>query len=1193
MGKIGRQPMKEIPFCHLHFHTEYSLLDSTCKVAAAMQTAKELGQQYLAMTDHGVLYGAVEFYKQAYKHGIKPIIGCEVYVARNGMDEKTSQADNMHLVLLAEDNEGYKNLMRLVSKSHLEGFYYKPRLDKKLLRQYSKGLIGLSACLKGEVTEACAEGAVDKAVALAREYSEIFGPDNFFLELQDHGMAEQKAANRYIAEVAKITGLPLVATNDVHYLRQQDHEAHDVLICLQQGNLLSDTNRMSYPGDQFYMKSGAEMQRLFPDQPEALSNTIEIARRCNVEFEFNLPAERLHFPSFPLPEGFTKEEYLVELGKRGLEKLYKLNDFDHPENELGERVKKQFEYEVEIIEKTNYVNYFLVVQDFIRWAKNNGIPVGPGRGSGAGSILAYALGITAIDPLKYNLIFERFLNPDRVSPPDFDIDFCPTRRADVINYVRRKYGEDCVAQIITFGTLGAKTLMRDVGRVLNLPLSDCDRIAKLIPDMTKNLQTAQQESPDFKRACEQDPVAREIMKYAPQLEGLPRHTGMHAAGVVIGEKPLIEIIPLTRERKENMTVVQFEKGPTEDIGLLKMDFLGLKNLTIIQEAIEHVEKNHNVRLDPMELPLDDPLTFDLLCKGNTAGVFQLESPGMRDTLRQVAPDCMEDIIAILALYRPGPMQFIPLYTKRKHGHEKVQYDHPILEPILKETNGIIVYQEQIQQAARDLAGFSLGRGDILRRAMGKKKKEAMDEQRGFFVEGCKKTNNIDARLANTIFDNIAKFAEYGFNKSHSTAYGFISYQTAWLKAHYPAEFMAALLSCEMGNPDKLALVLAETREMGLEVRPPSVNESIARFRPVKGAILFGMAGVKNVGSGAVETLVKEREANGPFTGLIDFCRRVDSREVNRKTLESLIKCGAFDFTGIHRARLFAGIDIAMARAAESARDRSSGQISMFDLLGGVAEQENPGDNELPDAEAWHESEMLSAEKELIGFYISGHPLAQYEWVLNTLALQRVGTLPDVLEAAGGDEKKSLVRVGGLIDKYRKVFTKKDNPRPYARFCLEGLEASVTAVVWPDDFPRFESLLQDGAAVMVGGKLARDFRDELEIQVSEIYPLAQAPILFAEKVGLHLTEAALTGERLQSIKAVAQNYPGPTPLILCILMDTGEKVFIKADRNSQVKACPELVQAFEKLLGEDSVYVGARAQPLLQEPSRRRFNGRKR
>jgi len=1154
-----------------------------------METALALGQDYVAITDHGNLYGAVDFYKKAYKAGIKPIIGCEVYLARKGVDNhEGGQSDNMHLVLLAENNEGYQNLMRLVSMAHLEGFHYKPRIDKAWLREYSGGLIGLSACLKGEVTEACKEGAVDKAVELANEYSEILGPNNFYLELQDHGISEQKQANKHMLEVAKITGLPLVVTNDVHYIKQADHEAHDVLICLQQGHLLSDENRMRYSGDQFYMKSGAEMQQLFPDQPEALANTVEIAKRCNVEFEFDLPAERLHFPAFfPLPEGVSKEEFLMETGKRGLEKRYNLADFDHPVDALGERVKKQYEYEVGIIKQTNYVNYFLVVADFIQWAKDNGIPVGPGRGSGASSILAYSMGITAIDPLKYNLIFERFLNPDRVSPPDFDIDFCPTRRQDVIKYVRDKYGKDCVAQIITFGTLGAKTLMRDIGRVLDLPLSDCDRIAKMIPDMTKNLQSAQKESPDFARACTSDPTARRIMKYAPRLEGLPRHTGMHAAGVVIGEKPLIEIIPLTKERKEGMTVVQFEKGPTEEIGLLKMDFLGLKNLTIIQEAIEHIEKNHGVKLDPMGLPLDDPKTFELFCKGDTAGVFQLESPGMRDTLRQMNPDCFEDIIAVLALYRPGPMQFIPMYNKRKHGKEKVVYDHKLLEPILKETNGIIVYQEQIQQAARDLAGFSLGEGDILRRAMGKKKKEVMDEQRGKFVDGCKTANNIDAKLANRIFDNIAKFAEYGFNKSHSTAYGFVSFQTAYLKAHYPEEFMAALLSAEMGTPDKLAMVLAEVKEMGIAIRPPSVNESIARFRPVPGAVHFGMTGIKGVGGGAVEALVAERDANGPFEGLIDFCSRADGKVVNRKALESLIKCGAFDFTNIHRARLFNGMETALARAAEEQKDRASGQCSMFDMMGG-AEEKTVGDEELSDVAPWPENELLAAEKELIGFYISGHPLAVHEWTLKTFAQQRLGKLDEQVERLQKGEKDIYVRLGGMVDQYRKVFTKKDPPRPYARFVIDGLDGAINAVIWPDDFQTLEKFLDDGKAIMVGAKLALDFRDSPEVQVSEIIPLVEAGMRYTKKVSIRLTEAAVTQKHLKDVQSVIACNPGITPVSICVLLDSGEKVFIKTHRDSYVEATQHLGYELEQLLGEDCVYIESRQQPLLKPPQKRRW-----
>ena len=1185
--------MKTVPFCHLHFHTEYSLLDSSCKVADAVSTAKELGQEYLAITDHGVLYGVIDFYKQALKAGIKPIIGCEMYIARNGMDEKTSQADNLHLVLLAEDNEGYNNLMHLVSLGHLDGFYYKPRIDKKLLRQYSKGLIGLSACLKGEIAEACVEGAVDKAVALAKEYSEILGPNNFFLEIQDHGISEQKTANRYIIEVAKRAGLPLVATNDVHYIKKEHRDAHDVLICLQHGNLVSDPNRMSYSGSEFYMKSGAEMERLFPNQPEALANTVEIARRCNVELVDK--KKPLHFPTYTIPPEYkSQKDYLMAIGRAGLKKLYPIDDFDDPKTDIEKRVSERFNYEVGIIEKTGFINYFLVVQDFIAYAKSQNIPVGPGRGSGAGSMLAYALGITALDPLHYNLIFERFLNPDRVSPPDFDIDFCQARRGEVIEYVKDKYGRENVAQIITFGTLGAKTVIRDIGRVLALPLNECDKLAKMVPEKPDvTLTKALEENPDFKRASKQDPVAIEIMKYALVLEGLPRHTGTHAAGVVIGEKPLIDILPLSRD-KDKQVITQFEMKPMEEIGLLKMDFLGLKTLTVIQEAVENIRRNHGITLDINKLPLDDKKTYDLLNRGDTIGVFQVESAGMRDTLRKIGLDRVEDLIAMIALYRPGPMQFIDEFIGRKHGKVKFQYDHELLEPVLKETYGIIVYQEQIQQAANKLAGFSLGEGDILRRAMGKKDKAVMATQRESFIAGCKKTNNIDRKLSEKLWDMIEKFAEYGFNKSHSAAYGIISYQTAWLKANYPEEFMAALLSSEMGTPDKLAFLLAEAREMELNVRPPSVNESIARFRPAKGALHFGMAGVKNVGAGAVESLVKEREANGPYTGLMNFCSRMDSREVNRKTLESLIKCGAFDFCNKPRSRLFAGIEMAMGRAQSAQKDKLSGQCSLFDMLGGGPSQDS--DDDLPAVEPWPDSEMLSAEKELIGFYISGHPLAAYEWTLRTFALQKIGELADVQTAAGDDEQKSYVRVGGLVDKYKKVFTKpkkpEDSPKPYARFRLEGLEAAVNAVVWPDDFPKFEKLLEDGAALMATGKITRDFRDELEIQVSELFPLASAPKLFAEKLSLHLPETALSQEKLQAIKTIAAAHPGPTPLNLCILLDSGEKVFIKADRSSQVAASPELVRKLEHLLGEDTVYVGARSQPFLREPPRRRFGGKR-
>ncbi len=1179
--------MSSVPFAHLHFHTCYSLLDSTAKVKPSVQAASDMGMQYLAMTDHAVLYGAVEFYKACYAAGIKPIIGCDVYVARHGIAHRETMRDNMSLVLLAETQEGYENLVRLVSIAHLEGMYYKPRIDKELLRKYSKGLIALSGDMRGEVADACRNEEIDRACELAMEYSDILGPGNFFIEIFDHGLDEEKTILKGLVEVSKRTGLPLVATNDVHYVKQEHADAHDVLTCLQRGYLVADPNRYRYHGDQYYMKSGEEMAALFQDHPEAVANTVEIAQRCNVEFFFPEKAEDLHFPHFPLPDGFEKDlDYLVYLGKKGLKKHYGIEDLDNPTTEQEKVIKERFYYEVSVIVKTNYINYFLVVADFIQWARRQGIPVGPGRGSGAGSMLAYSLEITTIEPLKYNLIFERFLNPDRVSPPDFDIDFCPTRRQDVIQYVRDKYTEECVGQIITFGTLGAKTLMRDLGRVLEIPLPYCDRLAKMIPDTPgTTMEKALAESPEFKQATSTEPDALRIMKYARLLEGLPRHTGMHAAGVVIGEKPLIEIIPLTKEAKEGLTVVQFEKGPTEEIGLLKMDFLGLKNLTIIYEACALIKRNHGIDIDPEKLDIEDPKAFELLARGDTVGVFQLESGGMRDTLRQVAPDCIEDIIAILALYRPGPMQFIPTYIKRKHGLEEVEYDHPILEPILKETNGIIVYQEQIQQAAQKLAGFSLGQGDILRRAMGKKKPEVMAEQRGKFVEGCKETNGIDEKLANKIFDNITEFAKYGFNKSHSTAYGFVTYQTAWLKAHYPAEFMAALLSGEMGNSDKLTQFIGESKEMGIDVLPPSVNESLGRFNAVQdgSGIRFGMAAIKGVGEGVVDEIVRERDANGPYLGLMDFCARVTS--ANKKVLENLIRSGAFDFSSAHRAQLFEGIDIAIGRAAEALKDKASGQCSMFDMMGSQESESAGGsDEELPDVKHWSDSDMLAAEKELIGFYISGHPLARFEWVIEKFALHRVAK---VAELPPG----TRTRVGGMVTEMRKLFTKKDQ-KPMAVFRIEGLEGSVSAIIFPGPFAEFGHHLTEDATLMFGGLLMEEEGADPKLQVMEIYPLETAASMFCDRVSIHLPEIGVNQQVVGQIKSSVKEYRGPIPLHICIQFAEGQKVFLNTDHDYKVRPCAELVRNVEHLIGEGSVFVAAKSDALKKPPKPRKWERKK-
>jgi len=1162
----------------LHFHTSYSLLDGACQVKKTMDRAHELGMPAVAMTDHGVLFGAVEFYKEAKAKGIKPLIGCEVYIAFGSMHERKVEPGRgyaNHFVLLAENEEGYANLMRLVSLSHLEGFYYKPRIDKELLSQHHKGLIGLAACLKGEVAELCVQGKIDKAEKVACEFRDIMGEDNFFLEIQDHGIPEQRVANKGILEIAKRTGLPIVATNDVHYLKAEHAEAHEVMLCLQTQTVMSDPKRMRYGSDQFYMKSAEEMWALFGEVPESLTNTMDIARRCNVEL--SVDGKQLHFPVYELPDGFegphADRKYLIWLGHEGIKERYDMKDPAHPADEREADIVKRFDYEMSIIERTGFINYFLVVSDFIHYAKAQGIPVGPGRGSGAGSLVAYSLGITGIDPLYYNLIFERFLNPERVSPPDFDIDFCQSRRGEVIEYVKDKYGRENVAQIITFGTLGAKTVIRDIGRVLEIDFSLCDKLAKMIPEDPKmTLQKALDENQEFKKITETEEYARRIMKYARVLEGLPRQTGTHAAGVVIGEKPLIELLPLARDKNKE-PVTQFEMKPMESTGLLKMDFLGLKTLTIIKETVQNIKKTKDIDLDIEALPMDDKKTFELLCRGDTIGVFQVESPGMRDLLRNLGPTIIQDLIALIALFRPGPMDMIPDFIKRKHGQVKITYDHPLLEEILKETYGIMIYQEQVQQAANKLAGFSLGQGDILRRAMGKKNTAEMATQRTKFIDGCKDTNNITAKLSGSIFDNIEKFAGYGFNKSHSAAYGIISYQTAYLKAHHPVEFVAALLSMEIGNADKIPVFIAEAKEMDIEVLPPSVNDSFVRFSPMGRSIRFGMAGIKNVGEGAVCAIVEEREENGPFKSLIDFCSRLDSHVVNRKVIESLVKCGAFDFTKMSRGRLFNGVDFAISRAASALKDKQCGQITLFDIL--LPTNEEQAAEELPPAEPWPTHEMLSAEKELLGFYISGHPLKEFEWALQHFTLARIASVNQL-------KPKSATRVGGLITQFTRRITKKSK-RPMGIFKLEGLEGAVEVVVFPDAYESCSAILQEEQAVMVCGE--RDQGDELKIKADEVYLLGQAHRLFAHQVYLHVSETAVAEGQLDAVQDILSKHTGTTPVVICIQFTTGEKVFIDAGKTFEVEANEHLVHALHHELGEESIYIDPVRKARLKEPKR--------
>ncbi len=1174
-----------VPFVHLHFHTEYSLLDGCCRIGKAVEQAKQLGMPALAITDHGVMYGVIEFYKKAKDAGIRPIIGCEAYMAHGSMlerkrEEETGSQAN-HQLLLCETAEGYANLMRLISMAHLQGFYYKPRIDLETLAKYSKGLIGTSSCLNGQIPTRILRGDMKGALELAGTYSDIFGKGNYFIELQNHGLEEQRIANVGLLEIAKKTGLPLIVTNDVHYIKPEHAEAHEVMLCMQTGTTMSDPKRLKYGSTQFYMKTGAEMLDLFRDYPQALTHTVDISERCHAD---PIGRKTLHFPEYQAPSGYTQKEYLIKLGKDGLRERYGLEDAHQPRNEDEKKVADRFFYELSIIEKTGFINYFLVVWDFIHYAHQNRIPVGPGRGSGAGSIVAYALGITGIDPLLYNLIFERFLNPERVSPPDFDIDFCQARRGEVIDYVKRKYGAENVAQIITFGSLGPKTVIRDLARVLEIPLSEADRLAKMVPevpDMT--LERALKENPEFRQACERDPNAMRIMKYAPTLEGLPRNPGIHAAGVVIGEKPLIEILPLARD-KSGEPCTQFEMKPLDAVGLLKMDFLGLKTLTIIQEAVDAVKANHGVALDMAKVPMDDPLTLDLLNRADTVAVFQVESKGMRDMLRKIGVGRFEDLVALIALFRPGPMQFLDSFGERRNGRATIEYDHPKLEPILKETYGIMVYQEQVQQAANALAGFSLGQGDLLRRAMGKKDPKEMAAMRAKFVEGCAKTSHIPGTKAEKIFDNIEKFAGYGFNKSHSAAYAVVGWQTAYLKAHHPIEFMAANLTVDIGNNERLTELIAECQEMDIEVLPPSVNESGVRFTALPPgntehprAIRFGMAGVKNVGVGAVESIVAERTKGGPFKGLLDFCSRMDSTLVNRKTIESLIRCGAYDFTKLPRSRLFNAVEQAMGRAASALRDRKAGQFSLFDQLEDPATTAN--DQDLPDAEPWPQSQELAGEKELLGFYISGHPLAAFK---NELTRYSLATLSAVNEMAEG----TTTRIGGLVTLFTKRFTR-EKQEAMGVFRLETLEGSIEAVAFPQTFTQYAVHLRDEAPVLVCAevKVKEDVR---RLVVNEIYPLDEAHKYFAQKVSLHIPAAQATEENLRSARQILRAHPGDIAVVVCVIMPTGEKIFIQAEHTFKVTARGALVHDLEHVLGEGSVYIEVNPAPCLRPRERKRW-----
>lgn len=1170
--------VKSKPFVHLHLHTSYSLLDGACRIDELVDKAAAMDMPALAATDHGVLFGAIEFYKTCRKRGIKPIIGSEVYVAPRSRHERKLEGGeekekkrNAHLVLLATNDTGYHNLVKLATAAQLEGFYYKPRIDRELLAKHHEGLIGLSACLNGVVSTHLKQDNMEAAVEAAGAYNEILGPDNFFLELQNHRLEDQLRVNVKMREVAQRTGLPLIVTNDVHYVEPEHAMAHEILLCLQTQTVLSDPKRMQYRTPEFYLKSREEMERMFPDSPELLDRTLEVSERCNLELEFGQP----HFPTYAVPAGMGQKEYLVQKGHEGLKRRYGIEDARHPRNDTERDIVKRFDFEMSIIEKTGFINYFLVVWDFIRFAHEKGISVGPGRGSGGGSVVAYVLGIVSIDPMRYGLIFERFLNPERVSPPDFDIDFCQTRRGEVIDYVKEKYGRECVAQIATFGTIGSKLVIRDIGRVLEIPFATCDRLAKLIPEDPKidDLTKALDASPEFKHAYESDADCKRILDYGFVLEGLQRNLGTHAAGVVIGEKPLNEIVPLAID-KEGQPITQYAMEPLQEIGLLKMDFLGLKTLSVMDEAVRLIKEGHGIDIDLGKLPLDDKPTYELLNRGDTIGVFQLESTGMRDYIRKMQVERIEDLIAMIALYRPGPMALIPDYIERKTSGKKITYDHPMMEPILEETYGIMVYQEQVQRVANVLAGYSLGAADILRRAMGKKKKEEMDQQREVFIKGCHKTNNIAKPLAAKIFDTMARFADYGFNKSHSVGYGIVAYQTAFLKANYPAEFMSALISFEIGNMDKLPVFIAEAEQMDLKILPPDVNFSAARFRPEGKGIRFGLAGIRGVGELAAAGIVEERKAKGAFKSFLDFVSRVMAAcSINKRDIEGLVKAGACGSLDTNRARLFNGIDFAMRRVAENARDRKSGQGTLFGDLEAVA---GTVSDTLPEVPPWHENEMLAAEKELLGIYMSGHPLTQYAGVLKryqTATMASMGTLTD----------RTQVRIGGIVESVAKKVTKEK--RTWAIIRLVGLDAAIEVFVFSDAYDRYAGLLVENSALLMCGDVSR--RDETpKLMAHEIYPLADAPKVFSKHVSIHVASTKVGNGHIEKVGEILRAHPGEIPVMICLQFPGGAKVFLDTDRTFRVLPDAELIHDIEHLLGERSVHIDVERAALKRPPARK-------
>ena len=1145
-------------FTHLHVHTEYSLLDGSNKIKEYVDRVKALGMDSAAITDHGVMYGVIDFYRAARAAGINPILGCEVYVAPGSrFDREAGSGDDRyyHLVLLAENNQGYSNLMKIVSKGFVEGFYYKPRVDLSLLEKYHEGIIALSACLAGEVARFLTRGMYEDAKKAALRYQDIFGKGNFFLELQDHGIPEQQNVNQQLLKMHRETGIELVATNDVHYTLAEDAQPHDVLLCLQTGKKLADEDRMRYEGGQYYVKSPEEMERLFPYAPEALENTHKIAQRCHVEIEFGVTK----LPKFDVPEGYTSWEYLNELCFRGLEERYQ---------PVTEELKERLNYELSTIRNMGYVDYFLIVWDFIKYARDHDIMVGPGRGSAAGSLVAYTLGITQLDPIRYDLLFERFLNPERVSMPDIDVDFCFERRQEVIDYVRRKYGDDCVVQIVTFGTLAARGVIRDVGRVMDLPYAQVDTIAKMIPqELNITIDKALQMNPELKKVYEDQKEIHDLIDTAKRLEGLPRHTSMHAAGVVISQKDVSEYVPLSRA-SDGSIVTQFTMTTLEELGLLKMDFLGLRTLTVIQNAVHLIEQDAGVKLDMQHIDYNDKKVLDSLGTGRSDGVFQLESAGMKNFMKELKPQSLEDVIAGISLYRPGPMDFIPQYIRGKNRPDTIKYDCPQLEPILKPTYGCIVYQEQVMQIVRNLAGYTLGRSDLVRRAMSKKKAAVMEKERQNFVYGNEEegvpgciANGISEQTANKIYDDMIDFAKYAFNKSHAAAYAVVSYQTAFLKYYYPVEFMAALMTSVIEMPTKVAEYIQVCRQMNIKILPPDVNRGAYGFSVDNGAIRYGLSAIKSVGRPVINALVEEREANGEYRSLKDFIERLTGT-VNKRAIENFIKAGALDcLEGNRRQKMLVYGQIVDSIAQEK-KNSFAGQMSLFDLVSD--EEKKEYEIRMPDVEEYDKEMILAFEKDVLGIYLSGHPLERYRNIMEKMISAKTTDFqPDEESGIPKVYDGQKVIIGGMITEKTIKYTR--NNKVMAFLTVEDLLGTVEIVVFPRDYEKWQAMLNEDARVFVQGRVNAEDDKPSKLILEKVRAFEDMP----QELWIQFKDKAEYAEKEPELLETLKGYSGVSAVVI-YLKDVNAMKRLPAGYHARIS--DSLTGELRKKYGESNVKV---------------------